>query len=491
MSSVRSRAILPVAAVSLALIVGGCGSSSTPKVSSPSATELSYFAPGTPLVAAVQTNSRGAAIQNAEGLLGVFPLAKLAIPAIESELLPPDLSFQSDIEPLGGNPLMLGVLDVSGPSSLSGSSFLAVWITRSATKLATVVKALGLRTTGRDDGATLYGTSGSATFAVDGATLLFGSSAADIEAALNRHAHGGGISSAAFATATASLPAHALVEAFGSPSSLLSSPGAAAARKIPWVAAIRSYGAAISAGSSGLSVQFRVDTTGGSLTPAELPIASGTTAPELAGTLPIVVGLSDPAQTLNFVVAAGQAAEPGALAQFTRRQNAAKAKTGYDLETFASLLTGQAIIETNLKTTVGRAQVSDPAGAARQLSQLPRVVRDIFHTATGISRLPGGFYAVKEAHRKSFNLGLVGDEFVAGVATPAQLKAFAAAPATAVPGAQGSVTVRITLLELLRLALKHTPSTLVQSVLATLGDVTGSASATPAGVTGHLTLGVK
>jgi hypothetical protein len=487
---VRVRAVLLLLAVSSALLAAGCGSSS-PKVATPLATELSYFAPGIPLVAAVQTDSKGAAVQSAEGLLGAFPLAKLAIPALESEVLPPNLSYQSDIEPLAGNPIMLGVLDVSAPSPLKRSSFLAVWITRSAAKLDTVISAFGLHETGSDGSAKLYGTGGSATFAVDGATVVFGSSAADVEAALNLHAHGGGINSADYSKAITGLPENALVQAFGSLSSLLSTPQAAAARNIPWVAAIKSYGAALSASSAGLTIQFRLDTSGKALSSTELPIAGGTAAPELAGTLPIVVGLRDPAQSLSFLEAAAQAADPGEIAGFMSRQNAAKRKTGYDLNTFAALLTGDLIVESNLKTTMGRAQVSDPASAAQQLAKLPLIVRDIFHTAKGITRLPGGFYAIKQGHGKTINLGLVGSEFVAGLATPAQLRAFAAAPATPVPGAQGSLAVRVTLLELLKLALKKTPSTLVQSVLSTLGGVTGSASATPASLAGHLTLGVK
>jgi hypothetical protein len=430
-------------------------------------------------------------VQNANGLLGAFPLGKIAITALESELLPPSLSYQSDIEPLAGNPATFGVLDISGRLSLSRSSFLAVWVTRSAAKLDNVIKAFGLHTSGTYDGATLYRTGGSTALAVDGPTLLFASSISDLDAALNLHAHGGGISPVDLSRAETGLPQNALVQGFGSLSNALSTPSAASARKIPWVAAIHSNGVTISAGSAGITLQFRLDTSGASLTPAQLPIAGGTTAPELAGTLPIAVGLSDPAQSLNFVEAAGQAVDPAAYARFTRRENAAKRKSGYDLSTFASLLTGNLIIESNLRTTMGRAEVSQPETAETELLQLPKVVRDIFPTSSGITRLPGGFYSIKERHGKTFNLGLVGNQIVAGLATPAELKAFAAAPTTPVPGAQGSLAVRVTLLELVRLALKHTPNPLVQSVLSTLGDLTGSASATSDGVTGHLTLGLK
>lgn len=486
------RAVITLALLSACLTAAGCGSSGTSKVRGPVATELSYFAPGTPFVAAVQTNPKSSGVQNAQGLLGSFPVGQLAITAFEAELLPATISYQSDIEPLYGNALTLGVLEIPGPSSLTRSSFLAVWVTRSARQLDTVIKAFSqLHSAGSYDGATLYRTAGAATFAVDGATLLFASSQAGVQAALNRHAHGRGMSSAGFSQATSGLSAHPLVQAFGSLSSLLSSPGAASARKIPWVAAIRNYAAAISSTSSGLTVQFRLDTSGGSLTGAELPIAGGTATPEVAGTLPISVGVRDPAQSFAFIEAAERATDPAGYARFVEAESAAKGRSGYDLNTFAALLTGDLVIESNTKTTMARAEVSDPASAARQLAALAPVVRDVLPAASGISRLPGGFYAIRQGHGKAFDLGLVGHELAAGLATPAQLRAFAAAPATAVPGAQGSVAVRIGLLELLRVALRNAPSQLVQSVLSTLGDVTGSVSATPAGLTGHLSLAVK
>jgi len=485
------RALVLLVAVSLPLIAGGCGSSSSSTGPSPLATELSYFPPGSPLMATIATDPQGSAVQNAEGLLGAFPLAKLGITGLESELESAGVDYQSEIEPLFGNPIAVGALALPTSAQLSGSSFLAVWITKSAAKLHTLIKGLnGFTARGTVDGATLYG-SGAATLALDGATVIVGASRAEVSAALGRHAHGGGMSAADYAKAMGSLPQHSLVQAFGSLSSVLSAPSAAAARRIPWVAAIRGYAASVSVTSAGLSVQFRLDTSGASLSGSELPISSGTAAAQLSGTLPTAVGVRDGAQTLSFAESVERSVDPASYARFMGRENAAKRKTGYDLNTFAALLTGNLIVESDTRTTMGRAEVSDPASAARQLAKLPEVVREVFHTASGISRLPGGFYAVKEGRGKTFNLGLVGNEFVAGLATAAQLEAFAAAPAAPAPNVQGSVAFRISLLELLKLALRHTPNSLITSVLSTLGDVTGSASATPGALTGRLGLAVK
>jgi len=484
------RALLSLAALSLCLVAGGCGGSSASKVPDPLATELSYFPTGSPFVAAIATNPQGTAVQNAQGLLGAFPLSRLGITAGESELGSIGLNYQTEIEPLFGNPIAVGALQVAGAGAI-GSNIIGVWVTKSAAALGALVKKIpGSKPAGTFDGATLYRTGASATYAVDGATVVLGGTAAAVDAALNRHAHGGGISSADFSNAMGSLPQDTLIQAFGSLTGALSTPASATARKVPWVAAIRSYAASISAGSSGLTAQFRIDTSGGSLTTSELPISSGTTAPDLAGTLPITVGLRDPAQSFDFILAALQAADPTTYSQFVKGDNAAKSKTGYDLQTFAALLTGNMVVQSDTTTTMGRADVSDPASAAKQLAFLPEFVR-YAHAPHAVTRTSGGFYSIKESGTHTLNLGLVGNELVAGLATPAQLRAFAAAPSSPAPNAQGSLAFRISLLGLLHIAFKHAPSQIIQSVLSSLGDITGSASATTGALTGSFSLGVK
>jgi hypothetical protein len=419
-------------------------------------------------------------------LLGAFPLAKLGIGALESMLASAGVDYQSQVEPLYGNPIVLGALQ-SAPS-LSRSSFLAVWITKSAGRLAGLVKGLhGVTSAGTAHGATVY-RAGRVTVAVDGPTVVLGSSAAEVDAALLRHADGGGISAADFSKAMGNLPRNTLVQAFGTVADALSS---SSARTVPWIAAIRGYAASVSVTRSGMTAQFRLDTSGGSLTTSELPIASGAAAPALPGTLPIAVGVRDPAQTAAFIETLGRSLDPSMYAQFKRRENAAKGKAGFDLNAFVGLLTGNLIVESNTRTTMARAEVSDPASAARQLTLLPRVAREIFPTAKGVTRQPGGFYAINEARGQSFELGLVGNEFLAGVATPAQLKAFAAAPATPVPNASGSVAFRIGAVDLVRIVLGKSLNPLLGPVLTALGDITGSASATPGAVTGQVRLSVK
>lgn len=221
------------------------------------------------------------------------------------------INYQSDVRPLFGNAVMIGAPQ-SSISGASSNNFLIVWVTKDAGKLSALVKKLGVHSVGTHDGATLYQSGGVSTLAIDGATLVFAPSSDIVTGALDRHAHGGGFSFADFSRDLAGLSQSALIEAFGELTGVLSTPRAAKARSVPWVGAIRGYGAAISATPSGLTFQYRVDTSGGSLSPSQLPIASGSSAPSFAGAMPITVALNDPAQVFSFAEAAEQSASPRA-----------------------------------------------------------------------------------------------------------------------------------------------------------------------------------
>ena len=176
---------------------------------------------------------------------------------------------------------------------------------------------------------------------------------------------------------------------------MLSQPSAAKARRIPWVAALRGYAASVSASSSGLSFDYRLDTTGGSLTPAQLPFAPGTTAPGLRRLAPDHVRDPQPRpdRRVRRIGAAGQRAR-SSYATFLTRQARSARKTGVDLNSLLKLLTGDLIIASDTKTTMGRAQVSDPErrpSDAREAGRPRR--RSLFQAATSVTRA-GAFYAI-------------------------------------------------------------------------------------------------
>ncbi len=478
------RRLFPLALLA-ALLLSACGSSSSG--SSPFNAELSYFPSGSAFVMSVATDPNSNAIKQGQALVRRFPLAAFGESALTTKLASLGIDYQSDIRPLIGNPLMLGLAS----QSISGArqSILAVWETKDSTKLGELVKRLlGGHSSGMHDGATLYSL-GTTTLAVSNATAVIGSSAAMVNAALDRHAHGGGFSTSDYSQATAGLPSSPLIEIFGNLTNALTAPSTATARRVPWVAALRGYGAAVSASSSGLSFQFHLDTTGGTLNPDQLPFATGTNAPNLAGTNPVSVGIHNPSQILAFAESVEQATSPAQYARFRGRQSAVRARTGADINTLAGLLTGDLIVSSDTRQTMGRAAVSDPSSAATTVRKLMSAPRSVFSSATSVTRLPGGFYAVHEK-KQTIVVGVSGNELVAGNVSPSRLRDFAVAPTSAATGAQGAVAFRVALPVLLHLTMKQAPPKAVQSILASLGDITGWASASPSGVTGSATVAV-
>jgi hypothetical protein len=478
----------------LALLVGttfalaGCGSSGSP-ASSPLTGALSYFPSGSPFVMTIATKGISSGKLN-QGLLKGIPFAGVGETAALSKLQQLGINYDADVRPLFGNPIVLGLAgDGTGPQV--GKQFLLVWPTADASAVHTLIKKLApnAASTGTRDGATLY-TVGSAAFAVDGPTVLLGASPTVIATALDRHARSQGITPSEYAGDIAGLPKAAAVEAFGNLLGVLSRPSASAAKRVPWVSALRGYATTISADSGSVTFQYRVDTSGAQLTAAQLPFAGGSTAPSLAGSLPISAGLRDPAQVISFVLAAEQVADPKGYTRDARQLANLKRKIGVDLQGLLSLMSGDLILSSDTHTTLVRMQISDPSKAAQVLARGAGDSPD-----SGWRRAPGGGYLFRSGKRW-LPLRLIGDQLVAGRATSAQLAAFAAAPATQASGARGALAFKIAVAPLIEMALKQKPASAESAVverllLSTLGDLSGWSAASPTALTGSATLAIK
>lgn len=473
--------------VALAALAVGCGSSkSTGAPTSPATTALSYIPANSPFVitAATTANPGGQALVNR------LPNLALAETALFSKLRQVGIDYNADIRPLFGNPVVGGLV-LRGASG-KPNQFVAAWVTKDASALNALLRKLqpGLQQVGTRDGATVYSL-GNLGLAVDGATVVFASTRQDLNGALDRHAHGGGITSDDYAKAFKGLPQGGRLQVFGTLTDVLSSPSAAKAQSVPWVAALRGYAASISESSTGLTFSYRLDTTGRSLSSSDLPFAEGSTAPSFAGAAPIVAALRDPAQIYTFAENAVRSTNPAQYQRFLTRQAAVRSKTGVDLTSLIKLATGDLIVDSDTHTTIGRVQVSDPAAARTTIAKLATHPAAISRTPPTIKRLPGGFYAIKSRHSKAITVGVVGNQLVAGQATPAQLRSFAAAPPVPATGAQGAIAFKIALADVVRLASKHPLTGVGATIVNMLGNLTGWSRASPTQLTGDATLTVK
>jgi hypothetical protein len=251
----------------------------------------------------------------------------------------------------------------------------------------------------------------------------------------------------------------------GSLAASLSTPGARNARHVPWVAAITGYGAAVSATQTSLGIQFHVDTSGRTLTSADLPLATGAAAPGLAGILPTLVGLRDPAQIWSFGVNAVRAAQPSSYAKLRAHEAKIRRGTGVDVEALMSKLTGDLDVTSDAHTTVARVQVSDPAAVSSMIARLmrnPTVGGALFRRGTTAHPLGHGLYRLR-GPSTTLTLGVVGDHLLLGRATPAELRSYASTPAAAISGASGAMSFKVALTDLLHLTSSARPRRLCNS----------------------------
>ena len=81
----------------------------------------------------------------------------------------------------------------------------------------------------------------------------------------------------------------------------------------------------MNASASGLTFNYRLDTSGGTLSSAQIPFAPAS-APQFAGDQPITVGVQNPAHIVQFVEQAAHESSPAGYAKFLARQAAVAQK---------------------------------------------------------------------------------------------------------------------------------------------------------------------
>ena len=399
------RLLLAALALGAIAFIAGCGSSKRSAASNPTVQTLSYFPSGSPFVMTVPTDPQSPGVKNTRALEQRFPTAAVLQTALFARLAKLGIDYNKQIKPLFGNPFAVGLLSAQSGYGAQ-TPFLGVWVTRNAGDLTAIVKKLGpgLQSTGSHDGAKLYASGGQA-LAIDGPTLLLARTSQDITAALDRHRSGGGFTAAQYDRLTSGIAKTGLIQMFGDLTGALSMPSAAKARQIPWVAAIRGYGASVNLSSTGLTIQFHVDTSGRSLTSSELPLASGSTQPGVAGRAPIQTGVRNLIQPIHFLEAAVRSTNPKQYATFTKKVAQLKQRDGFDLDAFVAMLGGTFDVSSDTKTTVARVGVSDPASVAAMLKKLAATPGLAFAKGTRISPLPGGLYDLRETSRNGADDG--------------------------------------------------------------------------------------
>jgi hypothetical protein len=490
---IRRATCLLLALAALALVASGCGSSKS--TGSGLDTALGYVPKGAPLVVAIDTDSDGGQWQQVDKLIGRFPFGGQVKQQFKNGFNSrAGLDYDRDFKPLLGGDFVVAITAASAPGD--PTPYVVAWKVGDEDAARRLAEKNGKKVDSIEGADTFQTTSGRLTAIKDGTLVSAGNTDA-LAAALKRPA-GEHMSEQEFTDSLGDLEKDSLVRAVGNFQVLLSGPEAAAARKVKFLNALRTFGLTLRAEPDGIEYSFRAETAGG-LRDGDLPLPPGAeSAPVVRRAGEVGFGIRNPAQIWSFGQSVARITDPAGYAKFTREKAQLSKQLGVNVDRdLVGQLTGNAALSVGIDGAFAlRADLRDPAAAARTLRKAaPRLVQvgKKRGKSLGLSTPKGGqgFYALATPNGKKIVFGVVGKSFV--LATDAARAAqFAGESPSTVPGAKGSLVIASDARSLANAVAKQRgQGVAAQIVTAALGDLIGSVEAEPGGITGSLKLHIK
>jgi hypothetical protein len=488
-----------------ALAVTGCGED---EAKNPLDEALGYLPENAPFAVAIDTNVEGDQYEALDKIAEKFPFGDQVKQGLRRELEENgDVDFEKDVKPLLGNPFVVGAVDArSFTGEGEDNDFVAAVQAKDGDKLKDLVEKENPKEDGEKSGAKLYRDEDGDSFAIKDDVLIVAGSKRLLENGLEQREKDDRLDEETFEKGLEGLPEDSLLRVYGDVEALLESdPDAKDARKVEWVAALRTLGLTASAEQDEISIDFRLRTEGGELTEEDLPVAAGGEAPRIVRRKgEIGLGLRDPSQVVEFAEAAGRAVDPSGFGDFQRAKRQVEGRLGVDIDRdLVGQLTGDVSVNADVDGDFGlRAELKDPAEFERTLKkvadELPRIAENAGAGTVGLAKPKRGedFYAIAQPDGESVVFGVV-DRVLVVSNDPASAGRLASETPTEVRGAQGAIVLgadaeRLADRVLQQLAPRIGLGSAFGGQLFTgpLGELTGSVAADEDGLKGRLRLGI-
>jgi hypothetical protein len=476
------------------LAVAGCGGDDD---ATGIGAALSYVPADTPFAVAIDTDLEGDQYKSLDAILGRFIGADTIKALLKAQLTmgQEGVDFDKDIKPLLGNPAVISATDVT--SFLSDSEeagFLAVLEVDDTDALDSLIDKTQAEQRGEVAGATVYQDEDTF-FAVEDDVVVLAGSRELLDSALDRADGEDGLSEEDFEAGLEGLPDDALARVYVDVQGLLGqSESAAAARKIPWVDALRTLGLTVSAHEKSIDVDFNLRTEG-DLDEQDLPLATGEEAAEVVQRPgEIGVGLRDPRQLVTFFESALEAVDPQSFGDYEQGKRAVAGRFDLDVEKDLFAQLGENVsVSATIRGEFGvRAEVKDPAAFERTVDKVADALPELSSDVQGVER-SGGLYRVRFAGGGTFVFGMAGDAFVLAT-DPARARALGTAQPSPVEGARGSIVLRAGAQGIARQLLEriapqfNIPDPLVPVLARPFDELTGSIESSTDGLEGKFSL---
>jgi Protein of unknown function (DUF3352) len=486
-----------------AAVLAACGGDDG-DASGPLDAALGYLPEDAPFVVTIDTDVEGDQFKAVESIAEKFPFGGQLRNQLLRQLELGGGNFEEDIEPILGNPFVVGGTDVRSLIDESeDDDFVAAIQAENEGALQDAIEKEGAERTGEQSGADLYEDSDGDTFAIEGDVLVAAGSRELLDQALEQRDSDDRLTEDTFEEGLADLPEDALVKVYGDLAALIENdPEAAQARRVEWVDALDTFGLTASFEEDRVSIDFDLATEG-DLDEEDLPFAAGADAPGIVQREgEIGAAVRDTAQIYDFAQAAAQAVNPRGFAEFetAKRQISEQLDISVDDDVFGQFA-GETAFSLNVRQDFGvRAELEDPAAFTRTLERAAPVIPQAVQGATGAVQPPrldrpsggNGLYRLVQPGRGPYYFGVLNDVLVVAN-SPVRARQLAEAEPEAVSDAEGAIVFNVNaeaLADRVLAQLQGLQAIGGQLFTGPLGNLTGSAEASTDGVRGSLTLGI-
>lgn len=431
-----------------------------------------------------------------------FPFGGRLEDALRQSIESEGREFDRDVEPLLGNELVLGVADnerfVRGEDD---RPFVLALETEDAGKARDFARE-DATDEGESEGYDLFHGEGDSWIAVKDEVLVLSNDEQTLKSALEQRGSDDRLGEDEVEEAFEELPEDAPVRVYANVGALLeASPGAAEARKVKWVDHLEAVGVTAEVSEDAISIDYAITTDPEGLSDEDLPLAAGGDAPQLLerdeDSAEVAFGLRDPAQVVDFALAAGKVIDPAGYADYETGKAAFGRRLGIDVdEDVLAQLTGDVSAVAALDGSFGmRAELDDPDAFE---GTLEKVMDGLPELADGVTvtrpRQGDRFYGVASEDGTTYAVGIAEGALV--VANDAELASEVATRGLVdAEGQEGALVVAADAERLANAALSQFQGGIegLGGSLFTgpLGELTASASASTDAVTGSLELSIE
>jgi Protein of unknown function (DUF3352) len=503
----RPLAVLSVFACLAVVALAACGGDD--EETSPLGNALSYLPKEAPFTVAIDTNLDGDQYKAVDSILGRFPIDAPSVKELLRDRLTGDgspVDFEQDVEPILGNPFVVGATDVASfLESANPQDFVGAIEAKDKEALDQLIEKSEPREAGELAGAMKY-EDGGTVFAVKDDVVVFAAREELLDQALERAEGDNHLDEGTFNAGLEGLPGNAALRVYADLQALIGSDtGSEEARKVEWVGALRTLGMTASARDDEVELQVKLRTDPEGLSDEDLPIAAGDESPPvLSRDGEVGIGIRNPAQIVHFAEAAGQALDPGGFGDYAQAKQTLDARLDISLDDdLIGQLTGDLAASIAPDGGFGvRAEVERPEALARTLDKIADVLPSFAEGAgfgsVTIEKPDGGegVYTLAQADGDDIAFGVV-DGVLVVADDPEEAEEIAAEEPEAVDGAQGAVVMRSDAGELANAVIEDFGPALGLSGFNAIGaqlftdefrDLSGSISSSTGGMTGRVTL---